>query len=88
MDRLMELGAPFLVVLFIIFLIVVTIFFRFIPIGLWFQALVTGVRVSSVQIIATATLGALVGYPCLGTYIVAGLAQDKDWVSMALVDRA
>ena len=37
--------------------------------------LMTGVRVSSVQIIATATLGALVGYECLGTYIVAGLAR-------------
>jgi osmoprotectant transport system permease protein len=37
--------------------------------------LMTGVRVSSVQIVATATLGALVGYECLGTYIVAGLAR-------------
>ena len=37
--------------------------------------LMTGVRVSAVQIIATATLGALVGYECLGTYIVAGLAR-------------
>ena len=27
------------------------------------------------QIVATATLGALVGYECLGTYIVAGLAR-------------
>lgn len=37
--------------------------------------LMTGVRVSGVQIVATATLGALVGYECLGTYIVAGLAR-------------
>lgn len=37
--------------------------------------LVTGVRISAVQIIATATLGAVVGYECLGTYIVAGLAR-------------
>jgi osmoprotectant transport system permease protein len=37
--------------------------------------LLTGVRVSSVQIVATATLGAIVGYECLGTYIVAGLAR-------------
>jgi osmoprotectant transport system permease protein len=37
--------------------------------------LMTGVRVSSVQIVATATLGALVGYECLGTYIVAGLSR-------------
>jgi osmoprotectant transport system permease protein len=37
--------------------------------------MMTGVRVSGVQIVATATLGALVGYECLGTYIVAGLAR-------------
>lgn len=37
--------------------------------------LVTGVRVSTVQVVATATLGAIVGYECLGTYIVAGLAR-------------
>lgn len=39
--------------------------------------LMTGVRVSGVQIVATATLGALVGYECLGTYIVAGLARGS-----------
>jgi osmoprotectant transport system permease protein len=39
--------------------------------------LMTGIRVSSVQIVATATLGALVGYECLGTYIVAGLARGS-----------
>ena len=50
MDRLLELGAPFVIVLFVIGLILVTIFFRFIPIGLWFQALVTGVRVSFVTL--------------------------------------
>ena len=50
MDRLLELGAPFLLVLFIIVLIIITIFFRFIPLGLWFQALVTGVRVSFVTL--------------------------------------
>ncbi len=37
--------------------------------------LMTGIRISGVQIVATATLGALVGYECLGTYIVAGLAR-------------
>jgi osmoprotectant transport system permease protein len=37
--------------------------------------LLTGVRISAVQIVATATLGAIVGYECLGTYIVAGLAR-------------
>jgi osmoprotectant transport system permease protein len=34
----------------------------------------TGLRVATVQIIATATLGAFVGYQALGSYIVEGLA--------------
>jgi osmoprotectant transport system permease protein len=37
----------------------------------------TGIRISAVQIVATATLGALVGYDCLGTYIVQGLRQGS-----------
>jgi osmoprotectant transport system permease protein len=37
----------------------------------------TGVRVSAVQIVATATLGAIVGYECLGSFIVAGLARGS-----------
>jgi osmoprotectant transport system permease protein len=39
--------------------------------------ILTGIRVSAVQIVATATLGALVGYRCLGSLIVIGLAQGK-----------
>ena len=39
--------------------------------------LLTGFRVSSVQIIATATLGALVGYRCLGTLVLDGLARPR-----------
>jgi osmoprotectant transport system permease protein len=40
--------------------------------------ILTGLRISAVQIIATATLGALVGYRCLGTPIVAGFQKtDK-----------
>ena len=40
--------------------------------------ILTGLRVSAVQIIATATLGAKVGYRCLGTPIVAGISRaDK-----------
>lgn len=39
--------------------------------------LLTGVRISSVQIVATATLGAIVGYECLGSFIVSGLARGK-----------
>jgi uncharacterized protein YqfA (UPF0365 family) len=44
-DKLLELGAPFIIVLAIIFLLLVTIFFRFIPIGLWFQARMSEVKV-------------------------------------------
>jgi osmoprotectant transport system permease protein len=39
--------------------------------------LVAGIRISAVQIVATATLGAIVGYDCLGTYIVAGLGRGE-----------
>lgn len=38
--------------------------------------ILTGLRISAVQIIATATLGALVGYRCLGTPIVAGFTRS------------
>jgi osmoprotectant transport system permease protein len=34
--------------------------------------IVTGIRVSAVQVVATATLGALVGFRCLGTLIITG----------------
>lgn len=37
--------------------------------------LLTGLRLSAVQITATATLGAFVGYECLGTPILQGLAR-------------
>jgi osmoprotectant transport system permease protein len=40
--------------------------------------IVTGLRVSAVQIIATATLGALVGFSALGSFITEGLAQFDD----------
>lgn len=40
--------------------------------------IITGVRVSSVQVVATATLGALVGFRCLGSLIVEGFAQQDD----------
>jgi osmoprotectant transport system permease protein len=40
--------------------------------------ILTGLRVSAVQVVATTTLGALVGYRCLGSPIVAGFQrQDK-----------
>lgn len=38
--------------------------------------ILTGLRVSAMQIVATATLGALVGYRCLGTPIVAGFTKS------------
>jgi osmoprotectant transport system permease protein len=40
--------------------------------------IVTGVRVTAVQVVATATLGAYVGYRCLGTLIVQGFADQND----------
>jgi osmoprotectant transport system permease protein len=40
--------------------------------------ILTGLRVSAVQVVATTTLGALVGYRCLGSPIVAGFeGRDK-----------
>jgi osmoprotectant transport system permease protein len=39
--------------------------------------ILTGLRVSSVQVVATATLGALVGYRNLGTPIVVGFNQSN-----------
>ena len=40
--------------------------------------ILTGLRVSAVQVMATATLGALVGYRCLGSPILSGIQrQDK-----------
>ena len=40
--------------------------------------LVTGVRVSAVQVVATTTLGALVGFRCLGTPILQAIATRND----------
>ncbi len=40
--------------------------------------ILTGVRVSAVQVVATATLGAYVGFGGLGAYIVEGFAQQDD----------
>jgi osmoprotectant transport system permease protein len=38
----------------------------------------TGIRVSASQVVATATLGAWVGFQCLGTLIFEGFAQRND----------
>ncbi len=40
--------------------------------------LVTGIRVSAVQVVATTTLGALVGFRCLGTPILQAIATRND----------
>jgi osmoprotectant transport system permease protein len=40
--------------------------------------ILTGLRLSSVQVVATATLGALVGFGGLGAFIVAGFSQQDD----------
>jgi osmoprotectant transport system permease protein len=40
--------------------------------------IVTGIRVSAVQVVATATLGALVGFRCLGTPIIVGFQSRGD----------
>lgn len=39
---------------------------------------ITGVRVSAVQVVATTTLGALVGFRCLGTPILQAIATQDD----------
>jgi osmoprotectant transport system permease protein len=48
--------------------------------------ILTGLRVSAVQVVATATLGALVGYRCLGTPIIAGFQKsDKGGLLAAAI---
>lgn len=46
------------------------------PLGL--QAIVAGLRSASVQVVATATLGAIFGSGGLGRYLVEGIAQRDD----------
>jgi hypothetical protein len=40
--------------------------------------IITGARVAAVQVVATATLGALVGFTGLGSLIIEGFAQQND----------
>jgi osmoprotectant transport system permease protein len=40
--------------------------------------IITGVRISAVQVVATATLGAIVAFECLGSLITQGLAEPND----------
>ncbi len=47
--------------------------------------MMNGIRVSVVQIVATATLGAIVGYECLGSFIVSGLARGQSGQTSVLV---
>lgn len=46
------------------------------PLGM--PAILAGIRSASVQVIATATLGAIYGLGALGSYIVEGVAQNDD----------
>jgi osmoprotectant transport system permease protein len=45
--------------------------------------ILTGLRVSMLQVVATATLGALVGYQCLGTHIVSGFYKSDKGALLA-----
>ncbi len=38
--------------------------------------IITGLRISAVQVVATATLGAIVAFECLGSFITEGIAQQ------------
>jgi osmoprotectant transport system permease protein len=40
--------------------------------------IITGIRLASVQVVATATLGGLFGFNGLGSYIFEGFAQQND----------
>jgi len=51
---------------------------RGVEIPLALPAVVAGLRSASVQVIATATLGAIYGLGALGSYIVEGVAQNDD----------
>ena len=44
---------------------------------------ITGLRVSATQVVATATLGAWVGFQCLGTLIFEGFARQDDTAILA-----
>lgn len=45
--------------------------------------IITGIRVAAVQVVATATLAALVGYKDLGTLILTGFATQNDGVLLS-----
>lgn len=51
---------------------------RRVEVPLALPAIVTGVRTSAVQVVATATLGAIFGSGGLGRYLVEGIAQRDD----------
>jgi osmoprotectant transport system permease protein len=40
--------------------------------------IITGVRISALQVVATATLGAVIAFECLGSLITQGIAQQDD----------
>ena len=42
------------------------------------RCVITGLRVAAVQVVATATLGAFVGFSGLGAFIIEGFATQDD----------
>jgi osmoprotectant transport system permease protein len=40
--------------------------------------IIAGLRISATQVVATATLGAIVAFECLGSFITEGIAQQDD----------
>lgn len=51
---------------------------REVELPLALPVIITGVRITAVQVVATATLGAIVGYGGLGRYIIDGFATRDD----------
>jgi osmoprotectant transport system permease protein len=61
---------------------------RVLEVPLALAVILTGIRVASVQVVATATLGAVFGGGGLGRYIVQGFARQDDarlWAGAAMV---
>jgi osmoprotectant transport system permease protein len=56
---------------------------RDVELPLALPVVITGVRITAVQVVATATLGALVGYGGLGRFIVDGFATQDESTSPA-----
>lgn len=51
---------------------------RSVELPLAMPVIVDGIRIAAVQVVATATLGAILGYGGLGRYIIDGIARHED----------